>query len=117
VRNVEQLDEILAAWFRARTASEAMSRMDAHDVAAGPVLNIADIFSDPHFAARKTIVPVPDEHFGSIRMQGVVPLFLGTPGEVQHAGNDPGHDNAAVYGDILGLSEAEIDKLRADGVV
>lgn len=117
VQNVEQLDEILSAWFRTRTASEAMTTMNAHDVAAGPVMNIADIFSDPHYAARNTIVAVPDAHFGSIKMQGVVPLFHATPGEVKHTGNDPGHDNAAVYGEILGMSKKEIDAFGADGVI
>jgi succinyl-CoA--D-citramalate CoA-transferase len=117
VRNVEELDGLLSAWFRTMTTSDAMKTLEEHDAVAGPVMDIADIFTDPHYAARQTIVSVPDEHFGSIRMQGVVPKFLATPGEVRHAGNDPGHDNATVYREVLGLTDAEIDLLKSDGVI
>jgi len=36
---------------------------------------------------------------------------------VNRHGPNYGEDNAYVYGDILGLSSEEIDKLAADGVI
>jgi crotonobetainyl-CoA:carnitine CoA-transferase CaiB-like acyl-CoA transferase len=50
-------------------------------------------------------------------MQGVVPRFLGTPGEVRHSGRALGADNVEVYTGLLGLSQTELDDLIAQGVI
>jgi crotonobetainyl-CoA:carnitine CoA-transferase CaiB-like acyl-CoA transferase len=50
-------------------------------------------------------------------MQGVIPRFLRTPGEVRHSGGDLGQDNDAIYSKELGMSIQEIAELRADGII
>lgn len=84
---------------------------------AGPVLDIQDIVQDPQYLARENIVSVKDDDFGSVRMQGVVPRFLATPGEVRHSGRALGADNKEVYSEVLGLSQAEIDALISEGII
>ena len=116
-RHADALDEIMAAWFRARTCDEIMRLFDAAHVVAGPVLTIADIEQDPHYTARGNIVRVPDDDFGSVRMQGVVPRFVETPGEVRHAGGSLGTDNRAIYCGRLGLPEDEFVRLTDSGVI
>ena len=81
------------------------------------IVTIADIVQDPHYLARADIVTVPDDDFGSVRMQGVVPRFAATPGEVRHAGRSLGADNRAIYGDRIGLDAAELARLTAAGVI
>ena len=105
--HAEALDAMMADWFRTRTCDDIMRLFDAAHVVAGPVLTIADILQDPHYTARGDIVTVPDDDFGAGRMQGVVPRFSDTPGEVRHAGRDLGADNRAIYLERVGLSEAE----------
>jgi crotonobetainyl-CoA:carnitine CoA-transferase CaiB-like acyl-CoA transferase len=46
-----------------------------------------------------------------------VPRFSSAPGRVEHLGPRLGEHNADVYGDLLGLSQTDIDKLRTDGVL
>ncbi len=111
------LDEIIAKWFKERTCNEVMAIFDKADVVAGPVLDIADIVNDPHYQARENIVPVPDDDFGQVRMQGVVPKFGSTPGAVRHAGRALGADNRAIFVDELGISEGEFASLQAEGVI
>jgi crotonobetainyl-CoA:carnitine CoA-transferase CaiB-like acyl-CoA transferase len=60
---------------------------------------------------------VPDDDFGEVRMQGVVPKFVGTPGEVRHSGRALGADNADVFMNLLGLSAAELRALEEEGIV
>jgi crotonobetainyl-CoA:carnitine CoA-transferase CaiB-like acyl-CoA transferase len=111
------LDELLAGWFRQRDCADVMTLFDAANVVAGPVLDIADIVSDPHYVARENIVSVPDEDFGSVRMQGVTPKFEQTPGAVRYAGRSLGADNRAVFIDQLGLSEEAYQQLQTEGVL
>ncbi len=111
------LDEIIATWFGERDAAFVMALFEQAEVVAGPVLDIRDIVDDPQYRARENIVSVRDGDFGSVRMQNVVPRFVGTPGEVRHAGGALGEDNAEVYRDVLGLSDADLRALGDEGIV
>ncbi len=115
--NDAALDEIIAAWFKQRSCNDVMALFDKADVVAGPVLDISDIAKDPHYRARENIVAVPDDDFGEVRMQGVVPKFKETPGQVRHSGRALGADNRAVFIDELKVSEDEFIALQAQGVI
>lgn len=115
--NDKALDEIISEWFSTKTMKEIMDICEANEVVAGPVLDIRDIFEDPHYAARKNIIEVPDVDFGTVKMQGVVPHFSDTPGEVRHSGGDLGQDNEEIFIKTLGLTRAAYDKLKEKGVV
>jgi formyl-CoA transferase len=55
---------------------------------------------------------------GTLRMPGIIPHFSATPGSVRHPGaHEPGAFNAAVFGELLGLSDEEQRRLRASGVI
>jgi crotonobetainyl-CoA:carnitine CoA-transferase CaiB-like acyl-CoA transferase len=111
------LDEIIGRWFRERDCDVVMQLFEEAEVVAGPVLDIRDIVSNPQYVARENIVSVPDDDFGSVRMQGVVPRFVGTPGEVRHSGRGLGADNEDVFMNMLGLGKDELDQLMREGVV
>lgn len=116
VAHREALDRIVAAAVGRLDLAELGARLDRHEVGFSPIHDIADVFADPHLAAREAIVRVPDEELGELRMQGVVPRFSETPGAVRAAGPAAGRHNEEVYG-ALGLSAAEIARLRAEGTV
>jgi crotonobetainyl-CoA:carnitine CoA-transferase CaiB-like acyl-CoA transferase len=111
------LDQVIVDWFRHRDCEDVMRLFEEADVVAGPVLDISDIVRDPHYIARQNIISIPDEDFGSVRMQGVTPKFGATPGAVRHSGRGLGADNRTIFIDELGLSEAEFAVLQADGVI
>ena len=51
-------------------------------------------------------------------MPGVVPRLTGTPGAIRHAGAARARrDNEEIYLGRLGLERAELDRLRAAGVI
>lgn len=115
--NADSLDTEISAWFGRHDFAEISAIFEKADVVAGPVFDIRDIFEDPHYAARGNIVAVPDEDFGSVRMQNVAPRFLGTPGEVRHAGRSLGADNREIFVGELGLGETEFLDLQRQGVI
>ena len=49
-------------------------------------------------------------------MHNVVPRLSATPGAIRWAGGALGQDNAAVFGE-LGLTESDLDRLRAEGTI
>ena len=68
----------------------------------GPVLNIAEIAADPHFAVREMIVPVEQPGSTPIRIAGVPIKMTATPGGV--------HRRAPLLG------EDTVERLRAAGL-
>ncbi len=76
---------------------------------------MADIFRDPHFAARGTITHAPDPVLGSIAMPAPAPRLSNTPGVVRHAGGDVGADTVKVLRTIGHMSEDEIAALLDSG--
>ena len=90
--------------------------LQAHDIPHSPIMSMADIFADPHYRARETIIDVPSE-VGPLPQPGVVPRLSATPGRVTHAGPPLGRHTDEVLAGLLALSPAEIAALRAEGVV
>ena len=112
------LDKLMADWFVQHDLDDIMARFNAAGVVAGPIYDIRDIFSDPHYAARQAIVSAPDADFGSVRMQGVVPGLGTTPGRVTHAGGT-GSARTTTRCTVMSsaLSEAERRRLAELGVI
>ena len=115
-KHIDVMLDMAARWFAARSFDRVMDELHAHDIPHSPVMSMADIFADPHFRAREMIVDVPSE-IGPLPQPAVTPKLSLTPGRITHAGPALGHDTDAVLKDLLGMSDAEIAALRADGVV
>lgn len=86
-------------------------------VVASKVFDVDDILTDPIFQERESVVTVPDRDLGQVRMQGVVPTFVGDAGNVWRTGPSLGEDNDLVYGEWVGLDAGECERLAADGVI
>ena len=74
------LDAMIAGWTRTLPASEAEARLEAAEVPASKLFDIADIATDPHLRARQAVLDVADPligqtlHFGAaIRFDGEAP--------------------------------------------
>lgn len=119
VAHHQELDAIIGAWVAAHPRVELQRVLDEAGVPAGPVMDIADIAADPHYQARAMIAQVPDERMpeGITVMPGIVPQLSETPGAITHSGGALGADNAWMYGQVLGMSETEIARLQAEGVM
>jgi formyl-CoA transferase len=72
---------------------------------------------DPQFAALDSIITIDDPELGPVKMQNVMFRLSETPGHVRWAGRSKGHDNAEVYGKLLGLDDESLQALAAKGVI
>jgi formyl-CoA transferase len=117
VRHDEPLMQILREWFGSRTYAEAKGALDAAGCPVSLVYSIRDIVEDPHYQERENIVEISHPRLGKLKMPGIVPKFSRTPGEVAFAGPDLGAHNTDVFGELLGLSDEDLDNLRASGTI
>jgi formyl-CoA transferase len=111
-----EVDQIVGEWFAARTARQVEEQLHPHGVPVAPVNSIADIFDDPHYAAREMLVEVDHPKLGSLRLPGVTPKLSDTPGGVHRAGPALGEHNHEVYAEI-GLTPDDLAALEERGVV
>jgi len=116
--NQQEIEGIVRDWAAERDAAEIDRVLNEAGVISGPIYTIADIFEDEHFWAREMLVKHEDPGFGEYIGPGIVPKFSETPGEVRWSGTwEEGSHNQEVYGGLLGLSDEEIERLRAEGVL
>jgi crotonobetainyl-CoA:carnitine CoA-transferase CaiB-like acyl-CoA transferase len=116
-RNNDALDDIIETWTQSLPLVELEAILQKASVPATRIFTIADIFNDPHYRARNSIVAAPDDNMGSVAMAAVVPRLSATPGAVRHAGREIGRDTRSVLGEVLELGPGDIDALVREGIV
>jgi crotonobetainyl-CoA:carnitine CoA-transferase CaiB-like acyl-CoA transferase len=114
--NMAELLAMAQAWFAARTFEEAVADLQRHDIPHSPMMSMADVFADPHYRERQSIIEVPSE-IGPLPQPAVVPRLSTTPGRVTHAGPPLGRHTDEVLTGLLAMSPAEIARLRAAGAI
>jgi crotonobetainyl-CoA:carnitine CoA-transferase CaiB-like acyl-CoA transferase len=115
--HADEINGIVAAWTSERRAADIEAMCIAHDVPVGTAYSAADIFTDPHMAARGDLVSVEDPVVGPIRQQAPFPRFVGHPTPVPTGAPRLGADNRQVWCDLVGLSDTEFDQLTRDGIL
>jgi crotonobetainyl-CoA:carnitine CoA-transferase CaiB-like acyl-CoA transferase len=115
VENEEVLDGIIAEWTGGFELGELAQLLQTQDVPGARVFTMADIFRDPHFAARGTIIHAPDKDLGTVAMPAPAPRLSATPGLVRHAGGVVGEDTVQVLSTLGEFSADEIAQLLQSG--
>jgi len=116
-RDRAEVDATVAAWTARFDRSDLMRICETSQVPCGPVYAIDEIFEDPHYAARENILRRHDTRVGELAVPNLVPRLSETPGTVNWLGAALGAHNDEVYRGMLGLPEAEITRLRDNGVI
>lgn len=115
--NHEAIDDIVGEWTRRNDLVDLERVLHEADVPATRIYTLADIFGDPHYAARSTITLAPDPDFGTVAMAAPAPRLSETPGVIRHAGRRVGEDTREVFTRVAGMTAEEIDRLVADGTL
>jgi formyl-CoA transferase len=116
--NQFELDDIINAWAATLTVDEVDALMIAYSIPAGRVYRAPEMLEDPHFQAREAIIEVETERYGKLKMQGAFPKMSATPSSVRSpAPSIVGQHNAEIYGGLLGMDIAELDRLKAAGTI
>ena len=113
----DRVNRIVADYVGSLDRDALLAHCLRHEVPAGPINDIADIFEDPQFAARQNLVEVFDPREGRVVVPNVLPKLSETPGELKWLGPDIGQHNDEIYRGRLGLSEEELARLKQEGIV
>jgi benzylsuccinate CoA-transferase BbsF subunit len=114
--NEDALEEIISAWTKDRDRWEVTEALQKAGVAAFPAMSNKDLATSPHLTARGYLVQKEHPEVGT-RIHAGIPWHLSsTPCEVRAAAPLRGQHTDYVLRDVIGLSEAEVQKLR-DGQV
>jgi len=116
----EDIDALMQEWAGRRTTAEAVETLQRHHVAAGPVRDLREALDDEHLHARDMVVPLEHPVHGPIpgaRGFGMPIKFLNHQADLDQPAPALGADNADVYGRLLGLVAADLESLRAQGVI
>src|SRR5213594_2240174 len=112
------VDDLVGGWIAGRDAADALAALERAEVPSSIVASVQDLFDDPQVRAREDIVTLEVPGIGTLRMPAVIPRLTLTPGRIEAAGpSTPGQHNEEIYGERLGLGRAELDRLRARGII
>ncbi|QSB18550.1 CoA transferase [Pseudomonas sp. 15A4] len=112
----DMLDGAISAWSSALPIDDVLKALEAAEVPAGRIYNVADIVADPHYQARGMILDADLPGGATVKMPGIVPKLSETPGSVNWQGPALGQHTESVLGE-LGMSAADIAQLKHSGVV
>jgi formyl-CoA transferase len=118
-RNQDELDKIIGDWAAERDPLDIITTLSDAGVISGPINTVAEVVDDPQLRARGMIAGHWDERVErTVLGPGVVPVLSATPGTIRNAGPArPGQHNDEVYTGLLGKTAAELEALRAEGVI
>jgi benzylsuccinate CoA-transferase BbsF subunit len=116
-RNIDELDQEVSSWTQQHSAAEITDLLQRQGVAAMPVMNIEDQFTDPHLQERQAYVDIEHPHVGVEWLYGMPWLLSDTPGSVRQPAPLLGQHNDYVLCQILGLPVEELERLEEAQVV
>lgn len=115
-QNRRELQEILSPIFKNKTTKEWSELLNQHDIPAGPINNISQVFQDPQVIARNMVVEIQHPVAGNIRMAGVPMKFSQTPSKINRHPPLLGEHTQKILEELC-YSEDEIKKLKNQGAI
>jgi crotonobetainyl-CoA:carnitine CoA-transferase CaiB-like acyl-CoA transferase len=111
-----EVDEIIAQWTREHSKEEAMKIIGEAGVPAGAVFDTLELMNDPSLAERGIMQTIEHPTTGAVKMPAWPVRFDGAPPKVKPS---PllGQHNAEILGGWLGIGAADVDALRAEGII
>jgi crotonobetainyl-CoA:carnitine CoA-transferase CaiB-like acyl-CoA transferase len=115
--NRDAMYACIAEWTRDRTSQEATQALQAAGVAAGPVYSTAQLFADAQHDHRGFFIEIDHPVVGRKPIMRLPWQLAPAAGTRYWAAPTFGQHTDLVLRDILGVGEAEIASLRAEGVI
>jgi crotonobetainyl-CoA:carnitine CoA-transferase CaiB-like acyl-CoA transferase len=113
----QEVNALVSSWVASLDLDDVLAACERCDTPCSKLLSIADIFSNPQFAARENLALIDDPRAGRLVLPAPVPRLSKTPPELRSAGPALGNCNDEIFGALLELSETARAELRRQGVI
>jgi crotonobetainyl-CoA:carnitine CoA-transferase CaiB-like acyl-CoA transferase len=116
-RNRDALNGLVAQWTKSQDKERLTIDLQARGVAAAPVRTPSEQLNDPQLQATGFFQYVERKFTGRHPYPSFPVRIDGTYPRIRRAGPTLGGDNRYVFGELLGLDEAELARLQKAGVI
>ena len=117
VERKEELVEIIEGWLSNYKRDDALKLLEDLHIPVAPVLSVPEAMEHPHLIEREVIRTIHDRGYGELQIPGVPLRFSEFPEKLDLQAPYLGEFNREVFGDILGMSDADVDALENEGVL
>ena len=117
LKHQDELDKLIGAWTRQNTKFEVMNLLQGAKIAAGAVLNSADVYNDPHIKERGFWDVIEDPDAGVHTYAGRLWKLEETETPKRRHSPLLGEHNDYVLGQLAGLTPDEIAELEQEGII
>jgi crotonobetainyl-CoA:carnitine CoA-transferase CaiB-like acyl-CoA transferase len=112
-----EIDAVIGAEFAKHTTAHWLARLREARIPCSPVNDFGQALRDPQVQAREMVAEVALPSGRTVRMPGN-PVKLSAQGEQRYATPPAlGEQTSAVLGGLLGYPAAQLERLRAQGVI
>jgi len=112
-----ELERILNDVLRQKTTDEWLGTLEPAGIPCGPIQSVDQVVNHPQIRAREMIVAIEHPDAGPLPMPGSPVKLSASPAKVEKPAPRLGEHTAEVLSGLLGLSNAEIWKLRQEQVI
>ena len=107
------INPAIASW----KSEDLLAALEAAKLPCGKINTIPQALVQPQTVARELVQEIARDDGTPVRFVGYPGKFSASPVTDRHAPPRSGQDTRAVLGEVLGLSDAEVDALAAEGIV
>ncbi len=116
-RNADAINGIVSEWAGARTADEVTSACVDADVPVATAYSALEIATDAHMSWRQDLVRVADPVAGDVLQQAPHPRLVGEERPQPRGAPELGEHNHEVWCGTVGITDEDLEDLKARGVV
>jgi crotonobetainyl-CoA:carnitine CoA-transferase CaiB-like acyl-CoA transferase len=117
VANMAETDALVQSWTERLPRAEMFEIARRHRVPCAPVRDLIEVMNDRHMHGRGMLEWIDHPELGRIVVPNSPLRFHGADRVLTVPSPRLGEHNAEIYGDWLGLSEAELAALREAGTI
>ena len=118
--HVDEVEALVEDWVATRPRDKVVEILQSHQVACGPVLEMDEALASEQLRARDMLIPLetPDgDPVPGINGLGVPIRFADDPVQFDAPAPELGQHNDEIYGELLGLDDGELSRLKDAGVI
>ncbi len=117
VRHMELVDGMVAGWTSALDKQALFEKLLAARVPCAPVRTLEEVMHDPHLHARGALQWIEHPEYGRLAVPTSPLRFSGLDAPDYRPSETLGQESRAVLAERLGLDDAALDALAAQGVI